>query len=81
MGRRNNRKIVGTPQAAALLEVSGQRIRQLAATGELPGVKIGQNWVFALETIESFERKPRGRPAALALSQYLAVPDNDELTP
>ena len=50
-------KTLTTPEAARELGVTAQRIRQLAATGELKGEKRGRDWMIDAESIE--ERKRR----------------------
>lgn len=56
-------KLLTTAEAAAYLEISEIRVRQLANDGRI-GQKIGRDWLFPLEQLEEFAREPRapGRP-------------------
>lgn len=52
-------------RVAAHLGITPGRVRQLAAAGQLKGVKIGRDWVFAMHDVEEFAalvRRP-GRPS------------------
>jgi excisionase family DNA binding protein len=57
-------KLLTTAEAADRLGISEVRIRQLCQDGRL-GRKIGRDWLFTAEEVESFRRqsRPTGRPA------------------
>ena len=62
--------ILTTTDAAAMLNISRQRIRALIANGRLPAQRIGPagrggEWLLAREDVEAFAALPRrtGRPA------------------
>jgi len=52
-------------QAAEFLELSEQRVRQLAKDGRI-GMKVGYRWLFNRAKLEEFAKVPRqaGRPVA-----------------
>lgn len=52
-------KTLTTAEAARELGVSGARIRQLAAAGEIKGEKRGRDWMIDAESVE--ERKRRSQ--------------------
>lgn len=45
-------------EVARLLRVSQETVRQLAATGELPGRKVGRAWRFPRTAVEGYFRRP-----------------------
>jgi excisionase family DNA binding protein len=45
--------LVGATEAAELLNVTRQRIQQMAAAGQLPRMQVGKTLVFPLATIEA----------------------------
>ena len=49
-------------QAAKKLGVSTARIGQYIANGALPASKFGRQWVIDPKVLDSFTRRPRGRP-------------------
>jgi excisionase family DNA binding protein len=54
-----------TQEAAAALGVTVGRIRQLLGTAQLPGRKLGRDWVIRRVDLERFKALPpgtRGRP-------------------
>jgi excisionase family DNA binding protein len=53
---------VSTARAAALLGVSKGRVRQLLSSGQLPGRKIGRDWLIRSGDLRRFEALPRGSP-------------------
>ncbi len=58
-------KTLDLKQAADLLNVHWQTLREMAKAGEIPGAKIGRSWVFVesdlLEFIRSKYTDPRSR--------------------
>jgi excisionase family DNA binding protein len=54
--------LVGTKEAADVLNISQNRVRQLVATGQLPAERIGRTIVLRRKDIESFAALPPGRP-------------------
>ena len=58
-----NSKTLTTAESARELGVSGARIRQLAAAGELKGEKRGRDWMIDAESVEirrkAMEQKKR----------------------
>lgn len=61
----NETQLLTTKQAAHLLGMSIRRVQQLASSGRLTGEKSGRDWLFEMDAIMAFARKPRktGRPA------------------
>ena len=55
-----NSKPLTTAEAARELGVSGARIRQLAASGELKGEKRGRDWMIDAASVEERKRKSEG---------------------
>lgn len=55
-----NSKTLTTPEAARELGVTGARIRQLAAAGELKGEKRGRDWMIDAASVEERKRKTEG---------------------
>jgi excisionase family DNA binding protein len=54
--------LIGTSTAAELLGVSGNRIRQLIASGQLPAQRVGRTLVIQRKDVESLAEQPPGRP-------------------
>jgi excisionase family DNA binding protein len=56
--------LLSVPQAAAELDVTEGRIRQLLYSGMLKGERIGWQWVIERAEVERYktERRPPGRP-------------------
>ena len=52
-----NFKTFTTAEAARELGVTGARIRQLAAAGELKGEKRGRDWMLDAASVEERKRK------------------------
>lgn len=55
-------ELLTTVQAAQLLGVSTERIRQLIARKELPAIRPGREYLIERAAVEAFERRPVGRP-------------------
>ena len=53
-------KPLTTAEAARELGVTGARIRQLAAAGELKGEKRGRDWMIDAASVEERKRKSEG---------------------
>ena len=56
--------LVDCEEAAAILGVSGRRVRHFLAEGRLKGIKVGRTWLIKKAEVLEFatmERKP-GRP-------------------
>jgi excisionase family DNA binding protein len=49
------------PGAAAYLELSASRIRQLCLSGELKAEKVGNRWIITLDELKRFKAAPRRR--------------------
>lgn len=51
-------------EAAVVLDLTENRVRQLIDAGELPATKVGGRWVLANTDVEAFARqqRPAGRP-------------------
>lgn len=58
--------------AAEQLNVTPSRVRQLAQSKQLPGIKIGGSWCFDQREIERFQRVPVGRPLVFSLTKQLS---------
>lgn len=55
-----NFKTLTTAEAARELKVTGARIRQLAATGEIKAEKHGRDWMIDAASVEERKRKTEG---------------------
>lgn len=49
-----------TQQASEILGVTPQRVLALIHSGRLPAVKIGRDWLIAMQNLEKFEKRPQG---------------------
>lgn len=58
--------VLGVVDAAEELEVSARRIRQLIASGDLPGQRIGRSWVIDRGDVQRLRRNDVGRPWSAA---------------
>lgn len=58
--------VVGVAEAAAQLEVSPRRVRQLLASGDLPGQRIGRGWIIDRADVRELRRGGVGRPWSAA---------------
>jgi len=54
--------LLGVVDAAGELEVSSRRVRQLLASGQLPGQRVGRSWVIRRSDVEQLRRSGVGRP-------------------
>ncbi|HEX9202839.1 MAG TPA: helix-turn-helix domain-containing protein [Vicinamibacteria bacterium] len=67
---------MSTGEAAASLGVSPNRIRQLVSSGQLPGSRIGRDWVIKGADVERYRTLPagvKGRPRAVRAARNRAV--------
>jgi excisionase family DNA binding protein len=55
-------QLLTTEEVARLLRVSHETVRNLAATGALPGRKIGRAWRFPRAAVEDCFRRTSERP-------------------
>ena len=58
----NNNELLTVPQAAHILKVSQQRVRQYIADGALPAKKYGTAWLIKSEDVADFKPRANGRP-------------------
>jgi excisionase family DNA binding protein len=49
-----------TQQASEVLGVTPQRVLALIHSGRLPAVKLGRDWLLAMQDLEKFEKRPQG---------------------
>jgi excisionase family DNA binding protein len=56
-------ELISVPQAAALLKVTPQRVRDYIKTGRLPHQLIGRFFAVKRGDVRRFERREPGRPA------------------
>lgn len=54
--------LLGTKQAAELLGVSQNRIRQLISSAQLPADLVGRTFVILKQDVDAFAALPPGRP-------------------
>lgn len=66
-----------TPEAARELGVTEQRIRQLAAAGELKGEKRGRDWFIDAESVEEKKREVKGMEAIVTVSVDYEYPSEE----
>ena len=52
---------MSTQEAATALGVSPGRVRQLLLAGQLPGEKLGRDWMIRRADLERFKALPPGR--------------------
>lgn len=57
-------KTLTISEAANFLHVSKYVMRELAAKGEVPGAKVGREWVFTDEGLETYLRELVSRQTA-----------------
>jgi len=55
-------EFVGTEQSAAALQVTTRRIRALIASGRLPAIKVGRDWLIDPADLEKIRARPAGFP-------------------
>lgn len=58
-------KLLTRPEAAKFLRISEDKLRDLAAAGEVPGMKIGGQWRFVQERLEEYIREETDRQTML----------------
>ena len=58
-------KLLNLPEAAKFLRISKDKLRDLAAAGDVPGMKIGGQWRFVQERLEDYIREETERQTAL----------------
>lgn len=66
-------KLLNLPEAAKFLRISKDKLRDLAAAGDVPGMKIGGQWRFVQERLEDYIREETERQTAL-LKTGMAAP-------
>lgn len=57
--------LISTAEAARILKLSVQQVRQHARAKpphNLPSVRIGRDWLFRRADVNSFQRRPVGKP-------------------
>jgi len=76
--------LLGVADAAEELEVSPRRVRQLLASGQLSGQRVGRSWAINRVDVEQLRRGGAGRPwsagSAWAVLE-LAAGGNPDLSP
>ena len=58
-------KLLNLHEAATFLRISKDKLRDLAAAGDVPGMKIGGQWRFVQEMLENYIREETERQTAL----------------
>ena len=53
---------ITTAEAAKRLGISAIRVRQLIASGRLPAVKLGRDWLIQVADLDLVQHRPTGRP-------------------
>ena len=66
-------KLLNLHEAATFLRISKDKLRDLAAAGDVPGIKIGGQWRFVQERLEDYIREETERQTAL-LKTVMAAP-------
>lgn len=51
---------VTTQQAGEILGVTSQRVLALIRSGRLPAMKVGRDWLIAMQDLDKFEKRPQG---------------------
>jgi len=51
---------VTTQQAGEILGVTSQRVLALIRDERLPAIKVGRDWLIAMQDLEKFEKRPQG---------------------
>ena len=72
-----NSKTLTTAEAARELKVTGARIRQLAAAGELKGEKRGRDWMLDAASVEEKKREVKGMEAIVTVSVDYEYPSEE----
>lgn len=76
--------ILSVDDVAEELEVSPRRVRQMLASGDLPGQRVGRSWAIDRVDIQRLRRSGVGRPWSAAsawAALELAAGRNPELSP
>jgi excisionase family DNA binding protein len=60
--RKNNKKLLSVKDAAEVLELSEQRIKQLIYEERLKAEKVGNQWIIMESDLEAVTDRPTGRP-------------------
>lgn len=60
---KENRKLLSVKDAAEILELSEQRIKQLIYEGRLSAEKVGNQWIIFESDLDSVRDRQTGRPA------------------
>lgn len=55
------KKGIATAEAAKILGVSAQRVRDLARAGRIEGKKHGRDWLVGLASINEYKNRPETR--------------------
>jgi excisionase family DNA binding protein len=67
-------KTLNLETAAAFLFVSEYTLKEMAASGTVPGAKIGKRWVFTDEDLEAYVRDEVRRQSAERQGGNLSAP-------
>jgi excisionase family DNA binding protein len=57
-------EVLDADEAAVLLRVTPQTVRNLAAKGQLPGKKVGKEWRFSRSGLIAWLSEPPSAPAS-----------------
>lgn len=58
----NKRKLLSVKDAADVLEISEQRVKQLIYEERLKAEKVGNQWIIFESDLEAVKERPTGRP-------------------
>jgi hypothetical protein len=58
--------VCSTTEAAAILDLTEERVLQFVRSGRIEGRQLKREWVLSLASVKAFKRRPRkqGRPKA-----------------
>ena len=79
--------VLETEAVASLLRCAPTTVRDRARTGDLPGIKFGDDWVFPAEALHmrltelALEQAAKRRQPAAASAQLHTVPKKTKRTP
>lgn len=76
--------VLGVVDAAEELRVSPRRVRQMLASGDLPGQRLGSSWAIDRDDVRRLRRRSVGRPWSAAsawAALELAAGDDPKLSP